>query len=74
MGPEASRWARVEGAEVFTCSEPEAAGAAMGACVLVVSEPWSPAWGVGVGDSSASGCLEDELRLSTGVRGQGVGI
>ena len=29
MGPEASRWARVEGAEVLTCSEPEAAGAAM---------------------------------------------
>lgn len=42
--------------------------------MLVVSEPWSPAWGVGVGDGSASGCLEDELRLSTGVRGKGVGI
>ena len=41
MGPETSRWAGVEGAEVLTCSEPEAAGTAMG-------HVWwlslSPAW------------------------------
>lgn len=50
MGPETSRWARAEGAEVLTCSEPEAAGAAMGhVCWLSLSLGALPGvWGWGM--------------------------